>query len=193
MKTSPRQLEIIEAAGRLLSSGGISNLTTKNLAKEMNFSEAALYRHFKNKDDIIIGMLNYLAIDMNQRLTTTLINPIDPESKLEKMFNDQFLFFSKNHHFLAAVFSDGLWESSTKIHSAVRAVMAVKKKHLSNIIEEGQNQNIFRLDINIDTLTHVAMGTFRLHLLKWKMDNYKFNLVITGKSMVADLIKIMKI
>lgn len=193
MKTSPRQLEIIEAAGRLLSSGGISNLTTKNLANEMNFSEAALYRHFKNKDEIIIGMLNYLAIDMNQRLTSTLTHPIDPESKLEKMFNDQFLFFSKNQHFLAAIFSDGLWESNKNIHTAVKAVMDIKKNHLSNTIKEGQSQNIFRLDININSLTHIAMGTFRLHLLKWKMDNYKFNLVITGKSMVIDLIKMIKI
>ncbi|MFN5416495.1 MAG: TetR/AcrR family transcriptional regulator, partial [Flavobacteriia bacterium] len=58
-KISNRQIELIEAAGKLLSTAGISGLTTKNLAKEMNFSESAIYRHFKSKEDIIVEMLNY--------------------------------------------------------------------------------------------------------------------------------------
>ena len=37
-----RQLEIIEASGKILMEKGILGLTTKNLAKEMHFSESAL-------------------------------------------------------------------------------------------------------------------------------------------------------
>ena len=42
-----RQIEIIEASGKILMEKGILGLTTKNLAQKMNFSESALYRHFK--------------------------------------------------------------------------------------------------------------------------------------------------
>ena len=52
---SGRQIEIIEAAGRILTVSGISGLTIKNLANEMKFSESAIYRHFKSKEEIIIG------------------------------------------------------------------------------------------------------------------------------------------
>jgi len=48
-----RQLEIIEAAGRILTLSGVSGLTIKNLAKEMQFSESAIYRHFTSKEEII--------------------------------------------------------------------------------------------------------------------------------------------
>ncbi|MCB0409114.1 MAG: helix-turn-helix transcriptional regulator, partial [Flavobacteriales bacterium] len=48
MNYSDRQIEIIVAATKLISEKGIQNLTTKNLAAEMSFSEPALYRHFKN-------------------------------------------------------------------------------------------------------------------------------------------------
>ena len=43
---SERQKEIIDAAGRILTESGIGGLTTKKLALEMGFSEAAIYRHF---------------------------------------------------------------------------------------------------------------------------------------------------
>ncbi len=43
MELSERQLEIVEAAGRILTSSGVSGLTIKNLANEMKFSESAIY------------------------------------------------------------------------------------------------------------------------------------------------------
>jgi AcrR family transcriptional regulator len=58
---SDRQIEIIEAAGKILTRSGISGLTIKNLAKEMQFSESAIYRHFTSKEEIIVAMLEYLA------------------------------------------------------------------------------------------------------------------------------------
>jgi len=192
MKITPRQFEIIEAAGKLLSTGGISNLTTKNLAQQMKFSEAALYRHFKNKNEIVIGMLNYLAMSMDNRLEEVLKSTEDPTTKLEFLFTNQFKFFSKNRHFLVAIFSDGLWENNSDIHNAVKGVMTVKKKHLNSIFSEGINTKQFTSKINTEGLIQIAMGTFRLHLLKWKMDNYNFDLEKTGKKISSDLLKLIK-
>ena len=70
MEITPRQLELIEAASRLLTTSGVNGLTIKNLAKEMNFSESAIYRHFSSKEDIILAMLDYLAENIDEQLTT---------------------------------------------------------------------------------------------------------------------------
>ena len=61
---SKRQFEIIIAAGKILTQSGVGGLTIKNLAKEMQFSESAIYRHFSSKEEIIIAMLNFLAENM---------------------------------------------------------------------------------------------------------------------------------
>ena len=92
---SARQLEIIEAAGKLLSHDGIASLTTKNLAKEMGFSESAIYRHFKGKEDIIVALLNYLAINMDERLTATINKDVSPLDNFTAIFKNQFNFFKK--------------------------------------------------------------------------------------------------
>lgn len=192
MNISPRQFEIIESAGKLLSIGGISNLTTKNLAHEMHFSEAALYRHFKNKNEIIIAMLKYLADLMNSRMEITLQSSENSISKLKLLFTDQFSFFSNNKHFIVAIFSDGLWENNGDIHSAVKGVMAVKKKYLNTIFSEGIKNNQFTTKVDQEALIHISMGTFRLHMLKWKMDNYNFDLEKSGDVIITDLIELLK-
>ena len=91
MEITPRQTEIIEAAGKILTSSGVSGLTIKNLAKEMGFSESAIYRHFKSKEEIIVAMLNYLADDIDKRLTD-LNKPVEPDEQFKSLFREQFRF-----------------------------------------------------------------------------------------------------
>jgi len=192
MDISPRQFEIIESAGKLLSAGGIYNLTTKNLANEMHFSEAALYRHFKSKDEIIIAMLKYLASSMDERMHKVLNTTDNSYDKLSAMFVSQFKFFNDNKHFLAAIFSDGLWEKNQKIHNAVKGVMAVKRKYLDAIFTQGIKNNEFTSKVDKASLIHISMATFRLHMLKWKMNNYAFDVEQGGKKITGDLLQLIK-
>ena len=127
---SDRQFEIIQAAGKILSTDGVSGLTIKNLAKEMGFAESAVYRHFDSKEAIIIALLGFLAENMDERLQKVVSNQRNAKENLEAIFNDQFTFFSKNPHFVVAVFSDGLMEASQKINAAIMSIMQVKMKQL---------------------------------------------------------------
>ncbi|MBL0287318.1 MAG: TetR/AcrR family transcriptional regulator, partial [Bacteroidetes bacterium] len=127
---SDRQLEIIEAAGKILTASGISGLTIKNLAKEMKFSESAIYRHFTSKEEIIISLLEYLAKSMDERYTNAISLEQSPEEKFTTLFQNQFSFFKKNPHFVVAVFSDGLMEESQRINETILKIMGVKMKHL---------------------------------------------------------------
>ena len=52
---------------------------------------------------------------------------------------------------------------------------------------------MFTSKINKDALIHISMGTFRLHMLKWKMDNYNFDLEKTGRKIIFDLINLIKL
>ncbi len=191
MELSKRQLQIIESAGKLLAKGGIQNLTTKKLANEMKFSEAALYRHFKSKDDIIFAMLIYLGSNIDKRIKDIFNSDNSTVEKLKILFNNQFVFFNKNNHYLVAIFSDGLWESNEKIHQAVKQIMTIKQKHLKAIFTLGQTKNEITSKINPQTLTHMIMGIFRLQMLKWKMNDFKFDLISSGNQLIEDFLSLI--
>jgi len=187
MDITKRQIEIIEAAGKLLTAGGVANLTTNKLAKELGFSEAALYRHFESKNAIINALLLYLAELMDAYLTeiTNLDKPAD--ELLSLVFLKQVDFFKENTHFLMAIFSNGLWEKNEKIKSSIRTVMAVKKKHLNIIFTKGVESNTFIKTIEKSSMIHITMGTFRFILLQWKMNNFKMDISTKGDFMIQEL------
>lgn len=189
---SKRQHEIIECAGKILSKAGISGLTTKNLALEMQFSESALYRHFKSKGKIIEAMLTYMAHDMDKRLGQAIDAQQTPIEQFESMFDSQFKFFAKNSHFVVAAFSDGLMEESKEINLAIKKIMGVKYKHLMPIIKSGQKQDFFIDTIGAKQLIHIVMGTFRLLMFKWRIDDFEFNITKEGDKYTQTLLTLIK-
>lgn len=187
-----RQFEIIESAGKILTNSGVSGLTIKNLAKEMKFSESAIYRHFTSKEEIIIAMLDYLANNIDERLTEVISDNQTPEEKFTTLFQSQFTFFKQNPHFVVAVFSDGLMEESLRINETISKIMGVKMKHLMPIIEEGQQNRVFTNAIATDELVHIVMGTFRLQMFKWRVSNFQFDITVSGNTMLQSLLQLIK-
>lgn len=49
--------KILEAAEKLLLLKGSAHVTTKEIAREVGFSESALYRHFGHKEDIFFELM----------------------------------------------------------------------------------------------------------------------------------------
>jgi AcrR family transcriptional regulator len=191
MDITPRQTEIIDAAGKILTNSGVSGLTIKNLAKEMQFSESAIYRHFASKEEIIVAMLNYLADGIDKRFSN-LTKPTDPEEYFKTLFHEQLRFFSENPHFVVAVFSDGLMEASLLINQSILKLMNVKVKHLRPIILEGQQKGIFTNAITTDELVHIIMGTFKLQMFKWRIANFEFDIKRTGDKMVLSTLTLIR-
>lgn len=191
MEIKERQLEIIEAAGEIFTELGLAGLTTKNLAAKVGFSESALYRHFKGKEEVVLTMLKYLATDMDSRLTNAVINVGGSENKLKAIFNNQFDFFKRKPHFLVAIFSDGLLNESKLFNEAILQIMATKKKHLLQIIKQGQKEKEITDMLSAEDLVHIIMGSFRLHMLQWRLSGFTFDLKLKGNKLISNLLMLI--
>lgn len=189
---SSRQLEIIEAAGKILTREGVGGLTIKNLAKEMEFSESALYRHFTSKEEIIIALIDYLTANLNERVGTIVRQDIAADEKLTQLFESQLEYFRNNPHFVVAVFSDGLLDESERINEAIYNLMGTLMHHLLPVMIEGQDQGIFTQRVEADALLHIIMGTFRLEMYKWRITGFGFDIIEEGNLMIKQVLQLVK-
>lgn len=189
--TSKRQQEIIESAGKLLMQKGVKGLTTKNLALEMNFSESALYRHFKNKEDIIVLLLDYLGSNIKERLNIISEKNSTSEEKLKQLFSSQFEFFNQNTHFVVAILSEGLFDESEKINQSIMKIIHYKMELITKIIEVGKENNEFTKSIETQEFVHIIMGSFRMMMLKWKFSKFEIDLTNQGNKIMDTVIKLL--
>ncbi len=186
-----RQIELINAAGKLLTKNGVSGLTIKNLAKEMNFSESAVYRHFSSKEDIIIGMLNYFSSEVNILYGKAIDVNNSPIVNLESLFSTQFNYFSDKPYIVNAIFSENLIENNEKINETILNIMKVKQKFLVDIIKKGQEDGVFTSLVSLEDTIHIIMGSLRLIMFKWKMSNFSFDLKVKGNDLVSSILTLI--
>ncbi len=188
MEITPRQLEIIEATGKILTASGANGLTIKNLAKEMQFSEGAIYRHFSSKEEIIIMMLKYLKTNIS-KILSNLTKTGDVEKDFVIFFTRLSLYFKENPYFVVTVFSEGLMDESDKINNEISGLMTLTSSHLEQILQEGQKQGTFIQSVASSDLTMISLATFKLHMFNWKFNKFKFNLTENIGKMSASLSK----
>jgi len=59
-KPGARRLQILQVLARMLESPKGERVTTAALAKELDVSEAALYRHFASKAQMFEGLIEFI-------------------------------------------------------------------------------------------------------------------------------------
>lgn len=191
MQLSERQLQIITASGKILTTSGVSGLTIKNLAKEMKFSESAIYRHFKSKEDIVVAMLEYLAQTMEERLLAAIGANDSLEDKFTALFRSQFKFFSEHPYFVVVVFSDGLMKESGRVNEAIFKIMNIKMNYLMPLVMEGQQKGVYTNTITTEELVHIVMGAFRLQMFKWRVAKFQFDIIRSGNNLIHSLLRVI--
>ena len=71
---STRQKQIIEESINVIHTEGIQGFTIKNLSKAIELSEAAIYRHFKSKTEILCALLDSFIEILTDFIKTTKEN-----------------------------------------------------------------------------------------------------------------------
>ena len=188
-----RQIEIMEAATLRIDKFGIQELTIKNLASDLSLSEAALYRHFKSKNEILLGLLTYFILEMNERLALIIEDKEkQPSELLKKVFVLQLNTFVQKPAIVSVIFSEGIFQFNKELSDKVSTMMALMQKNISALITRGQNEGVYAKLLGPDTITTIIMGSMRMVVLKWKLSGNKSNLVNDGKNVLNGLLKMLE-
>lgn len=192
-KYTERQIEIMEAATLRIDKFGIQELTIKNLSNDLNLSEAALYRHFKSKNDILLGLLNYFIFDMQNRISIILCDSNKtPTETLRELFASQLTTFEKKPAIVSVIFAEGIFQFNKELSEQVSTMMELMQTNIGNIIKKGQDEGVFNKLLGVPATTTVVMGSMRMVVLKWKLSGHQSNLIKDGQTVLNGLLKLLE-
>ena len=176
MDFTPRQVEIIEAATKLIGETGIQNVTTKHLANEIGFSEPALYRHFSGKTDILVSVLEYFREKMRAGLDPLLAKENSGLEKIHQLIKFQFNSFTRNPAVIMVIFAETSFQYDKKLSATVSRLLNQKRQLVMNLLNEGIEDGSIRDDANAEQLASIILGSMRFNVLQWRLSDFKFDL-----------------
>ncbi len=193
MKYTDRQIEIMELATRIIDKDGIQELTTKNLAAEIGLSEAALYRHFKSKNEIMLELLNYFMLEMKERIAGIAAKEgKTPTELLKDIFNSQLKTFSQKPAIVSIIFSEGIFQFNRELMQKVSGMMEMMQTQIDAIVKRGQQEGVFRDFAGPSTISTIIMGSMRLAVMKWKVFGRQSDLVKDGSKVLNGVLKMIE-
>jgi TetR/AcrR family transcriptional regulator, fatty acid metabolism regulator protein len=181
---SERQKEIIATALELINEKGIQGLTIKNLAKELGITEPAIYRHFENKIQILITLLDVLKKNTQVIFETELHSGETAVRKVERLFEKHFRSFAEMPSLASVVFSEEIFRNEEQLTGKISEVIEFNNQALMTIIKEGQQKKEIRDDIRADHLVIFIMGALRLFVKKWQFSGFSYSIEKEGTEFI---------
>lgn len=182
-----RQQEIIETALGLINENGIQSLTIKNLSKKLGITEPAIYRHFENKIQILVTILDLMKQNSNDIFHSELKSEESSIQKIEQLFKKHFRAFSEMPSLASVVFSEEMFRNEKILIEKISELIEHNNKILLTILKEGQLNNELRNDIDANHLAIIIMGALRLFVKKWQFSGFAFDLQSEGNILIQSV------
>ena len=189
---SERQQQIVDESINIIDEKGIQGLTIKNLSKAIGISEPGIYRHFESKTEILLSILNNFK-EMAVMLSG-LMRDFDGKAieKIEFMFSRMLDLFSATPPMVSVIFSEEIFKNEELLKLKITEVLNMHAATIEQIIAKGQEENNVRKDIEVKTLALMIMGSLRLLVKRWDLNNHNFDLNKEGGKLIVGLNKILE-
>jgi AcrR family transcriptional regulator len=166
---SSRRIQILLAARNLVFSEGTARLTMRRVGEAVDISEPAVYRHFKNKEDLLRELINFMFEGWEEKLNALKQESIPASEKLIKL-GKAHLSHLIDHQFNPLLLlseagvtdQPGIMNSLNERGSRISAIMA-------SIFREGCASGEFSADLNIKSAALAVFGVLQGSLIRWTL------------------------
>lgn len=160
LPSAERKRQIADAALRILASQGAHRLTAMEIARALGITDAALFRHFRDKDEIVAA-----AIDRFEELLEGDIDATegaDPLDRLGAFFVRRVDKARAHPEILALAFNDRLAEIAGPEGSArLQRMVGRSVGFVRACLEEAQRRRLVASDVPIEILVWAVIGALR--------------------------------
>jgi AcrR family transcriptional regulator len=180
MRNDVRREQVVQAALRIVGKKGVGGLTTSAIARAVGVSEANLYRHFKNKEEILFETGKGIGAAIRKNLEVVLAARVRPTIKLKRAFLVHLEFIEKNEGIPRLGFSEEMHINNKRLKKEFLKNIGLYASGLETLFREGQRLGAIRGDVDRKALTAMFIGMVQVLVMRWSLSGFSFPLRAEG-------------
>jgi AcrR family transcriptional regulator len=190
--TDIRQEQIKKAVLEIITEDGLHNISTRNLAKRIGFTEGAIFRHFNTKRDIIKGIMADVETDLIGSLRSIVISPVKSEEKLYNYLCRNVKYLKQNRGITILLFSEATHLGDKELKDKLNQILSEQKQFIIKMVKDGIAEGVWDKKVNPGDVAIIYMGipiTFNIELV---LNKSELNVDNFCKRMYALILKTLK-
>ena len=177
-----RQEEIINAAIHIIAEQSAHELSMRSVAERVGFSEPALYRHFENKDDLLLKLISYIT----QNIKSVMQKRDDPGKpaleQLEERLGNAMKNYSDRWPFTTTLYATGMFYTNPDLLDEFLSLIETSITSIKDLVERGQGEGTVNEFVSSTQMALVIFGSVRLLTERWILSQRDFDLAAEWKN-----------
>lgn len=175
--TKIRRLQITKAAMALISEGGVGNLNIAGIAERVSIVPSAVYRHFKNKEEILSAVLELLRKQLLSNVEKVEFEASGVFPRLRLLLELHADLLKHNPVFPHIVFAHFSQSDHVKRLSSLNSTICAYLQGIARIVEKGQQEGKIRSDIPPRNVAIMFLGLILPVAMLHRLSGDKFDLL----------------
>lgn len=186
-----RQAEIIAVTRDLIFNEGFSNFTVRTVANRIGISEAAIYRHFKSKEDLLLGLLDSLFIPWREALEALLKESFSARMKLRKLVEIHL------HHLVIRqlnpilFFSEAIRPENCQLFEKLSSSLGFLQNTAAAIVRQGIAGREFKPETDVDSAVACIVGLIQTTVIRWTLQRKIDGLVDQASALIEFFVELI--
>ncbi len=154
MSANKRRSVTVNTVIELAAEQNPTDITTAAIAKHMNVTQGALFRHFPNKEAIWQEVIEWVMDRLLKRVDDAIETHSDPIDALQAVFITHIDFISRHPGVPRMLFGELQRAEDTMPKRTARTLLEKYGQRVGQLIEKGKTQN--KVSKHIDTAAAVT-------------------------------------
>lgn len=159
--TESRQAEIIATVVALAAERNPADVTTTDIAKAMNVTQGALFRHFPTKEAIRLAVIEWIEAQLMTKLGDAQASAPDVLHGLEAMFLAHVRFIREFPGAPRLVFAELQQPDSSPVRQRVQQIMRRYREMLAETLGKAKAARLIKDDLDVQAAAALFLGAIQ--------------------------------
>ena len=174
--TEERQRQIIDAARKIIATRGMEDLRIRDLAKEVGISEAAIYRHFLSKKDILLWLIDDIERTLLDTVDRAASEKSEPLESLENVLKAHLSYVEQRRGVSLIVISETLRLADKSLGKRMFEVVNRYLSRIEELLVQGVERGQISQEIDLSTAALTFFAIIHTTVTLWALSNSAFSL-----------------
>jgi AcrR family transcriptional regulator len=174
--TDVRKKQIAQAALSLVSSQGLKGLSVAGIASRVGLVPSAIYRHFKNKEQVIDAILDLIRERLLANVKVVTEETEDVLERLRRLLMLHIQLIRQNQGIMRVVFSEEVMNGPLERKTRVQAMVETYLEAVAEVVRQGQEEGVCQRDLEASSVSVAFLGMIQPAAILWHLSAGKFDL-----------------
>jgi AcrR family transcriptional regulator len=171
--TEIRRQQIIDVIRHIISSKGIEYVTINEIASRIGTTKTAIYRHFKNKRDILSLLIDNIEETLMSKLDKAMIGD-DPIQNLKKVLLAHLTYAKERRETSFIVIMGAMQFSDTVIRRKISQLIQKYLRKIEKMLSDARKLGLVRNTSNPKISAIAFLGLIQSTVTIWSYKDFNF-------------------